>query len=224
MQLVASADALIEGYRPGVAEKLGFGPEACHARNPRLVYGRMTGWGQSGPLALTAGHDLNYIALTGALHAMGEANRPPTPPLNLVGDYGGGGMLLALGILSAVIVAGRTGQGQVVDAAMVDGSALLMSAIYGLRAKGFWSDVRENNMLDGGAPFYACYECADGAYISVAAIEPQFYKQLLQRCEITDLIFSRQWDRALWPVMKEKLAALFRVANAGRMVRAAGRQ
>lgn len=210
LRLVASADVLIEGFRPGVAEKLGLGPEACRARNPRLVYGRMTGWGQSGPLAQAAGHDLNYIALSGALHAMGPADRPPAPPLNLVGDYGGGGMLLVVGVLAALAEAQRSGQGQVVDAAMTDGAALLMSAQYGLMAKGFWQDRRESNFLDGAAPFYGTYECADGRYVSLGAIEPQFYRQLLERCGIEDPAFQRQWEAGEWPALRQKLETLFR--------------
>lgn len=210
LDLVARADILIEGFRPGVMEKLGLGPEACLARNARLVYGRMTGWGQDGPLALAAGHDLNYIALSGALHAMGSADRPPAPPLNLVGDYGGGGMLLALGVVSALLEARRSGQGQVVDAAMTDGAALLMSAQYGMMKKGFWRDARESNFLDGAAHFYGVYECADGAYVSIGAIEPQFYQQLLQICGIDDPQFARQWEEGEWPALKAKLAAVIR--------------
>lgn len=210
LRLVEQADMLIEGFRPGVTEKLGLGPAACHARNGRLIYGRVTGWGQTGPLAQAAGHDLNYIALSGALHAMGPKDRPPPPPLNLVGDYGGGGMLLALGLVAALCEARRSGQGQVVDAAMSDGAAVLMAAEYGLQAKGFWSDDRESNFLDGSAPFYAAYECADRRYISIGSIEPQFYRQLLEKCGIDDPDFARQWDRAEWPALKVKLAGLFR--------------
>jgi alpha-methylacyl-CoA racemase len=209
LRLVERADVLIEGFRPGVAEKLGLGPEACRARNPRLVYGRMTGWGQSGPLSQAAGHDINYIALSGALHAMGPADRPPAPPLNLVGDYGGGGMLMVVGVLAAWAEAQRSGQGQVVDAAMSDGAAMLMSAQYGLMAKGFWQDRRESNFLDGAAHFYGTYECADGRYVSLGAIEPQFYRELLTRCGIEDPQFQRQWDSGEWPALREKLAALF---------------
>ncbi len=210
LKLVKGADVLIEGFRPGVAEKLGLGPEACHARNPRLVYGRMTGWGQSGPLAQAAGHDLNYIALSGALHAMGPADRPPAPPLNLVGDYGGGGMLLVVGVLAAQAEAQRSGQGQVVDAAMTDGAALLMAAQYGLMAKGFWQDRRESNFLDGAAHFYGTYECADGRFVSIGAIEPQFYQQLLALCGIDDPGFQKQWDSGEWPMLRSQLEALFR--------------
>jgi alpha-methylacyl-CoA racemase len=210
LKFVDRADILIEGFRPGVTEKLGLGPAACHARNRALVYGRITGWGQTGPLAQAAGHDLNYIALSGALHAMGPSDRPPAPPLNLVGDYGGGGMLLALGVVAALYEAQRSGTGQVVDAAMSDGAAVLMAAVYGLMAKGYWSDKRESNFLDGSAPFYGNYECADGRYVSIGPIEPQFYSLLLKKCGITDPQFSNQWERAEWPVLKGKLAALFR--------------
>lgn len=209
LKLVKHADALIEGYRPGVAETIGLGPDVCRERNPRLVYGRMTGWGQSGPLARTAGHDLNYIALTGALHVMGSKDRPPAPPLNLVGDYGGGGMLLALGVVAALFEASRSGCGQVVDVAMVDGAAQLMAPIFDMMAKGIWRDQRESNMLDGGAHFYACYECADGRFVSIGSIEPQFYKLLLERCNIRDAQFFLQWDRMQWPELKEKLRKIF---------------
>ncbi len=209
LQLVARADILIEGFRPGVMEKLGLGPEVCLARNARLVYGRMTGWGQHGPLAQAAGHDINYISLSGALHAMGPADRPPAVPLNLVGDYGGGGMFLALGVVAALYESRQSGQGQVVDAAMTDGAAVLMAAQYGLQAKGFWSDARESNFLDGSAPFYSTYRCADGKYISIGPIEPQFYRELVQRCEIDDPTMAAQWDTVRWPEQKAALAALF---------------
>lgn len=209
LRLVERADVLVEGFRPGVAEKMGLGPAQCHARRPELVYGRMTGWGQTGPLAQAAGHDINYIALTGALHAMGPADRPPAPPLNLVGDYGGGGMLLVVGILAAYAERQRSGKGQVVDAAMTDGAALLMAAQYGLMAKGFWQDRRERNFLDGAAHFYGTYACADGRYISLGAIEPQFYRQLLALCGIDDPQFQRQWDEGEWPALRTKLEALF---------------
>lgn len=209
LRLVDEADILIEGFRPGVTEKLGVGPKDCLARNPKLVYGRMTGWGQTGPLAQAAGHDLNYIALSGAVHAMGPADRPPAVPLNLVGDYGGGGMLLALGVVAALYEAQRSGQGQVVDAAIADGAAVLMAAQYGLQAKGFWHTERASNFLDGSAHFYGNYECADGRYLSVGAIEPQFYRLLLEICGITDPHFAQQWERAEWPALREKLAALF---------------
>lgn len=210
LKLVERADILVEGFRPGVTEKLGLGPDACRACNPRLVYGRMTGWGQTGPLAQAAGHDINYISLSGALHAMGTADRPPAPPLNLVGDYGGGGMLLALGVVSALYEAQRSGQGQVVDAAMTDGAATLMATMYGMRAKGFWQDSRESNFLDGAAHFYAAYECADGKYVSVGPIEPQFYQKLLSLCGIDDPQFLEQWAQMQWPELKRKLAEVIR--------------
>lgn len=213
LDLVAQADILIEGFRPGVTEKLGLGPMPCLARNPRLVYGRMTGWGQDGPLSQAAGHDINYIAISGALHAMGPKDRPPAVPLNLVGDYGGGGMLLALGVVSALFEARQSGQGQVVDAAMSDGAALLMSAQYGLMAKGFWRDERESNFLDGAAPFYGTYECADGRHVALGPIEPQFYRELLQKCGIDDPLFARQWERDDWPELKTRLAALIRTRD-----------
>lgn len=213
LDVVAKADALIEGFRPGVTEKLGLGPAECLARNGRLVYGRMTGWGQTGPLAQAAGHDINYIALTGALHAMGHKDRPPPPPLNLIGDYGGGGMLLALGVIAALYDAGRTGRGQVVDAAMTDGSALLMTLIYGWLRSGHWRDERESNLLDGAAPFYGTYECADGKYVAIGAIETNFYSLLLERLGIEDALFADQWATAAWPERKARLAALFRTRS-----------
>lgn len=208
LRLVERADILVEGYRPGVAEKLGLGPAQCHARNPMLVYGRMTGWGQTGPLSHTAGHDINYISITGALHAIGTAEQP-LPPLNLVGDYGGGGMLLAMGVLAAHAQARHTGTGQVVDAAMTDGAALLMAAQYGLMAKGFWHDARERNFLDGAAHFYGTYACQDGKHVSVGAIEPQFYRQLLELCGITDPDFEQQWVGGEWAALRAKLARMF---------------
>ena len=208
LRLVERADVLIEGYRPGVTEKLGLGPDACHARNPGLVYGRMTGWGQTGPLAHTAGHDINYIALTGALHAIGPAAQP-LPPLNLAGDYGGGGMLLAMGVLAAHAQAVQTGMGQVVDVAMTDGAALLMAAQYGLMAKGFWQDARASNFLDGAAHFYGTYACQDGKHVSVGAIEPQFYAQLLGLCGVTDPDFEHQWQQGEWAALRAKLAQVF---------------
>ncbi len=213
LRLVEKADALIEGFRPGVAEKLGLGPDVCLQRNPRLVYGRMTGWGQSGPLAQAAGHDLNYIALSGALHAMGEAGRPPMPPLNLVGDYGGGSMMLAFGIVCAALEARQSGRGQVVDAAITDGTASLLAMIIGMRDRQHWSDARQSNALDGGAPFYGCYECADGTYVAIGSVEPQFYALLLQKLEITDPEFADQWDTTRWPSLRAKLAALFRTRS-----------
>jgi len=209
LTLLEQADILLEGFRPGVMERLGLGPDACLARNPKLVYGRITGWGQTGPLAQAAGHDLNYIALSGMLHAMGRADSPPPPPLNLVGDFGGGAMMLAFGVVCAALEARSSGKGQVVDAAMTDGSALLGAMMYGLRAHGSWSDARAANMLDGGAPFYDTYACRDGKYLSVGAIEPQFYAQLLALAGATDPEFARQWSQQRWPELKVKFAALF---------------
>ena len=213
LRLVGRADALIEGMRPGVMERLGLGPAPCLERNPRLVYGRMTGWGQTGPLATAAGHDLNYIAITGALNAMGHADRPPTPPLHLVGDMGGGAMMLAFGIVSALLETSRSGLGQVVDAAICDGVSALSSMYYAMLKSGQWGLQREANMLDGGAHFYGCYGCADGKFISIASIEPQFYALLLQRCGIDDADFSAQWESAAWPALKDKLAALFKTRS-----------
>ena len=205
--LSARADALIEGFRPGVAERLGVGPDECRAANPALVYGRMTGWGQDGPLAHAAGHDINYIALAGVLGMLGPAERPPTVPLNLVGDFGGGGMLLAVGVLAGVLNARSTGRGQVIDAAMLDGAALLSTMIHGFRAQGAWSDERGSNLLDGGAPFYGVYRTADGGYVSVGAIEPAFHAELMARIGLEDL--PGQWDRAGWSAIRRHLAAVF---------------
>lgn len=209
LRLVEKADALVEGYRPGVMERLGLGPDVCERHNPRLVYGRMTGWGQTGPLAHAAGHDINYIAISGALHAIGEAGRAPVPPLNLVGDFGGGGMLLAFGLVCALLEARSSGLGQVVDAAMCDGAATLMAMIYGFRGLDQWSDSRGSNLLDGAAPFYGTYRCADGGYLAVGPIEPQFYRELLRRCEIQDPALADPTEAAGWPLQKEKLTALF---------------
>jgi alpha-methylacyl-CoA racemase len=185
LELAGKADVLLEGFRPGVMERIGLGPDVCLARNPKLVYGRMTGWGQDGPLAQSAGHDLNYIAINGTLNAIGRPGQPPIPPLNLVGDFGGGGMLLAFGVMCAVREAGRSGRGQVVDASMIDGSALLTSMIWGLKAAGRWNDERGTNLLDGGAHLYNSYECADGKYVAIASAEPQFYRVLRQRWDWT---------------------------------------
>lgn len=208
LKLIERADALFEGFRPGVMERLGLGPEVTLARNPKLVYGRMTGWGQEGPYAGMAGHDLNYIALSGALHAIGPEDRP-VPPLNLVGDFGGGALYLAFGLLAGVIQARETGRGQVVDCAMSDGAASLMTMFYGFKAAGLWSTERGANLLDGGAHFYDTYRCADGRWISIAAIEPQFYALLLEKIGAEDPEFRRQMDRHAWPSLKEKLAAVF---------------
>jgi alpha-methylacyl-CoA racemase len=209
LALLDKADVVLEGFRPGVMERLGFGPDVCHARNPKLVYGRVTGWGQHGPLAQAAGHDLNYIALTGMLHAMGRADTPPAPPLNLVGDFGGGAMMLAFGVVCAVLEARGSGKGQVVDAAMTDGAALLGAMMYGLRAFGSWGGARESNLLDGGAPFYDTYACADGKFISIGSLEPQFYALLLKLTGASDPAFSTQMDEASWPQMKQRFTALF---------------
>ena len=208
LDLVEQADVLIEGFRPGVAERLGIGPDDCRARNPRLVYGRMTGWGQDGPYAPTAGHDINYIALAGALEPIGRAGEPPLPPINLIGDFGGGGMLLAFGVLAGVFEAQRSGEGQVIDAAMVDGSALLMTMTHSFRAMGIWQDERGTNMLDTGAHFYDVYETADGLYLSVGSIEPQFYDALLAGfgLDIGDL--PHQHDRSQWPTLKTQFAEI----------------
>ena len=210
LKLIAKADGLIEGFRPGVMERNGLGPDVALARNPKLVYGRMTGWGQTGTLAHAAGHDLNYIALTGGLHAMGRKGEPPAPPLNLVGDYGGGALYLAFGLCAGIIHARAGGQGQVIDCAMTDGAASLASMFFGMRAMGMWSDEREANLLDGGAHFYDTYECADGGWVSIGAIEPQFYALLLEKAAITDDQFKSQMSRADWPELKEKTAAIIK--------------
>jgi alpha-methylacyl-CoA racemase len=210
LDLVAAADALVEGFRPGVAERLGIGPDACLARNPRLVYGRVTGWGQEGPWRLAAGHDIDYVALAGALHPIGQAGGPPVPPLNLVGDFGGGGMLLALGVVAALLETGRSGAGQVVDAAMVDGAALLTTQFHELLAAGLWREERGANLLDGGAPFYGVYQTADGRHLAVGALEPQFYAELLRRLGLDAGDLPDQLDRDGWPLLRERLAALFR--------------
>jgi len=210
LKLVEKADALQEGYRPGVMEKLGLGPNECLKRNPRLVYGRMTGWGQEGPLSQAAGHDINYIALAGALHTIGRPGENPVPPLNLVGDFGGGGMLLAFGIVCGLNEAQKSGRGQVVDAAMVDGASALMAMFYGLRASGFWTDRRGENFLDGGAHFYDTYETADDKWISVGSIEPQFYALLLKHAGIDDPEFQGQFDRDKWPQFKKTITKIFK--------------
>ncbi len=208
LELIATADAVIEGFRPGVLERLGLGPEVCRARNARLVFGRITGWGQTGPLSNTVGHDINYLGLTGALHAMGEPDRPPRPPLNLVGDYGGGAMLLVVGVLAAVIEARTTGRGRVVDAAMTDGAAMLSSLFFALTASGLWSDQRGGNLLDGGAPFYRCYACADGAFVAVGALEPRFYAALLNGLAI-DPAEAPQMPMSGWPGLHARFEAVF---------------
>jgi alpha-methylacyl-CoA racemase len=209
LRLLASADVLVEGFRPGVAERLGFGPDVCLARNPRLIFARMTGWGQDGPLAATAGHDIDYIAVAGTLYPIGRAGQGPVPPLNLLGDFGGGGMLLAVGVLAALLERERSGRGQVVDAAMVDGAALLASFIHGLRAAGAWQDQRGSNVLDGGAPFYDTYETADGQHMAVGALEPKFYDELLTRFGLESAGLPAQYDRSGWPVLRARLAQAF---------------
>ena len=211
MALIEQADALIDPYRPGVCEKLGFGPDECLARNPKLVFARMTGWGQTGPLAQAAGHDLNYIAITGALHAIGRRGERPVVPLNLVGDFGGGGMLLVTGVMGGLLEAARSGQGQVIDVAMVDGTAQLMWMMQGFQQIGAWNaQEREVNLLDGAAHFYDTYECADGKYVAIGAIEPQFYAELLARAEVTDPQFQAQHDAAQWPELKQKLGEVLK--------------
>jgi alpha-methylacyl-CoA racemase len=205
LKLMESADAVFEGFRPGVMERLGLGPDVALKRNPKLVYGRMTGWGQTGPYANAAGHDMNYIAITGALHAIGT-NDKPIPPLNLVGDFGGGALYLAFGLLAGVLSARETGQGQVIDCAMSDGAASLMSMFYGFKASGMWKEERRANLLDGGAHFYDTYQCADGKWISIGSIEPQFYALLLEKTGINDPAFAAQMDRGAWNDLREKLA------------------
>ncbi|MBP2365752.1 CaiB/BaiF CoA transferase family protein [Pseudonocardia parietis] len=209
LRLVEKADVLLEGYRPGVTERLGVGPEDCHARNPRLVYGRMTGWGQDGPMAPRAGHDINYISLTGALHAIGRAGERPVPPLNLVGDFGGGSMLLVIGVLAASWEAKTSGVGQVVDAAMVDGVSMLNQMFWSFLAADAWVDERDSNLLDGHAPFYDTYTCADGRYMAVGALEPQFYAQLIAGLGLTEAELGPQYDRAGWPAMRARFTEVF---------------
>ena len=210
LRLIAQSDGLIEGFRPGVMERLGLGPDVCLQAKPSLVYGRMTGWGQEGPLAKAAGHDINYIALTGALHAIGRAGERPVPPLNLVGDFGGGGMLLAFGLVCGLLEAAKSGKGQVVDAAMVDGAALLMGMFSTLQHLGHFSDERGTHMLDGGAHFYDTYETADGQFVSIGSIEPQFYQLLIEKAALDPEIFSNQMSRGQWPEKKTILAEVFR--------------
>jgi len=209
LDLAARADVLLEGLRPGVAERLGIGPDTCLVRNPRLVYGRVTGWGQDGPRAQEAGHDINYIGLTGALHAIGRAGEPPPPPLNLIGDFGGGSMLLLVGILAALWERTRSGHGQVVDAAMVDGTAVLTQMMFALRGMAAWTDDRASNLLDGGAPFYDTYACADGRYVAVGALEPQFFAALVRGLGLDPSEVGDQHDRSAWPSMRRKFADRF---------------
>jgi alpha-methylacyl-CoA racemase len=209
LRLTENTDVLVEGFRPGVAERLGFGPQVCAQHNPGLIFARMTGWGQEGPLAPTAGHDIDYIAISGALSTVGRPGESPVPPVNLLGDFGGGGMLLAVGILAALVERSSSGRGQVVDAAMVDGSALLTSFIYGMRASGSWHDRRGSNLLDGGAPFYDTYATADGDYVAVGALEPQFYAALLEGLGLTEADLPDQHDRTGWPVLRKRFAEVF---------------
>ncbi len=209
LKLIDDADGLIEGFRPGVMERLGLGPADCHARNPRLVYGRMTGWGQDGPVSHAAGHDLNYIAVTGALWASGEAGRKPTFPLNLLGDFGGGGMFLAFGMVTGMLQAARTGKGDIVDAAICDGTAALMTMIHSRRAMGAWKDERATNALDGGMPWYDVYECADGGWVSIGALEPQFYAKLLELLNLDATELGDRANRACWPSIRKRFTKVF---------------
>lgn len=212
LRLVESADMLFEGFRPGVAERLGFGPEQCHARNSRLIYGRITGWGQTGPLAKTAGHDINYISLTGSLAAIGNPDKP-TVPLNLVGDYAGGSMYLVMGMLAALYEAQRSGKGDVIDAAITDGSASLMSIFHSLDKLGSWVPERSSNMLDGPAPFYDTYETSDGRFVSIGSIEPQFYALLVEKTGVDPEAFANPYDKSQWPQMKERLIEVFKTKS-----------
>ena len=209
LKIIARADALIEGLRPGVTERLGVGPKHCHAVNPKLVYGRMTGWGQTGPWSQMAGHDINYISMTGALYAMGKAGEPPMPPLNLVGDFGGGSMFLVTGIISALLRATKTGQGDIVDAAIVDGVNSLMSFIYGMHGSGAWQTGRETNLLDGAAPYYRCYKTADEKFVAVGCIEPQFFAAMMERLPVDAAAYGGQNDRARWAEQQAMLEAVF---------------
>ena len=209
-KLIDSADVLIEGFRPGVMEKNNLGPDALLNINPKLIYGRMTGWGQTGPLANAAGHDINYIALSGVLGAIGKKESPPPPPLNLIGDFGGGGMLLALGVCAALNTVNKEGKGQVIDAAMTEGSALLMSMMYGMLSSGIWTDSRDSNLLDGAAHFYGCYECKDGKFVSIGSIEPQFYALLREKMKIDEDIFDNQMDKTSWSALRENLEIRFK--------------
>jgi alpha-methylacyl-CoA racemase len=218
LELVAKADALIEGFRPGVMERLGLGPGVVLEANPRVAYGRMTGWGQDGPLAPGAGHDINYVSLTGALAAMGREGEPPPPPLNLVGDYGGGALYLVVGLLAAILSARATGKGQVVDTAMCDGAASLMTHFFALHAQDSWTTRREDNLLDGGAPFYRTYLCADGKSVAVGPIEPHFYSILREKLSLGDPLFDRQNDKSAWPRMRDRLAEIFSTKTRGEWV------
>jgi alpha-methylacyl-CoA racemase len=208
--IVQNADVVIEGLRPGKMEKLGMGPEDFFEVNPKLIYGRMTGWGQHGPLSSAPGHDINYIALTGALSSIGSKNSAPLPPLNLVGDFGGGGMVLAMGICAALVEVSKSGKGQIIDSAMTDGSALLMSMMYGFYSAGIWTDHRESNLLDGAAHFYGCYECKDKKFVSIGSIEPQFYKELIKRLGLDYNVFKDQMDKSKWPEFKKIIEKKFK--------------
>jgi alpha-methylacyl-CoA racemase len=224
LQLLPRANALVEGFRPGVAERLGLGPQVCLEANPRLIYGRMTGWGQDGPLAQEAGHDINYLAMSGALYCIGGSDRPPPPPLNLVADLGGGALYLAVGILSAAFEVQNSGRGQVIDAAMLDGVTNLMSAFQAFSQLGSWSAQRSSNVVDGGAPYYGTYETLDGKFVAVGAIEPQFYQALLRALGLADESLPAQNDRSAWPKMRERFAAIFRTRNCAQWIEAtAGR-
>jgi len=209
LALVEQADILLEGFRPGVMERMGMGPDVCLARNPGLVYGRVTGWGQDGPLSQAAGHDINYIATAGVLHTIGHKGAPPIPPMNLVGDFGGGGMLLAFGVVCAAHQAQKTGRGQVVDAAMAEGAALLATMNWGFRGAGYWNDERGSNINDGGAFYYASYQCADGKYVCLASAEPQFYALLREKLNLTDPVFNHKDDPTAWPELKQRLSDIF---------------
>jgi alpha-methylacyl-CoA racemase len=213
LALAANSDILLEGFRPGVMESLGLSPDACMARNPRLVYGRMTGWGQDGPLVHAAGHDINYIALSGALWTVGRAGEAPVPPLNLVGDFGGGAMYLAFGVMCALHEARQSGKGQVVDAAMVDGASSLITMLHGLLAGGLWQNKRGANIIDTGAPWYDVYETADGEHVTIGAIEPKFYDELMQRLDLDPATYKQQYDQGGWPALRDAFAAQFRTAT-----------
>ena len=210
LELIGKSDVILEGFRPGVMERLGLGPDICLGQNPKLVYGRMTGWGQNGKLSQAAGHDINYISVAGALGAMGYPDRPPTPPLNLVGDFGGGAMYLLSGVLAALLERHSSEKGQVIDAAMTDGTASLLSGFYGMMAMGMWTTERYKNRLDGGAFYYGSYECKDGKHISLGSLEPQFYALLLEKCEVSDESFQDQLDQETWPQKRENMECIFK--------------
>ena len=210
LTLIDEADVVIEGFRPGVMERLGLGPDVCMNRNQKIIYGRMTGWGQEGPLSQAAGHDINYISIAGALGSMGYPDRPPTPPLNLIGDFGGGAMYLLSGVLAALVERNTSGIGQIIDAAMTDGTASLLSGFFGMMEMDMWTTNRYKNRLDGGAFYYGSYECKDGKHISIGSLEPQFYSLLLEKCEITDPSFDEQLDQKSWPEKREKMEAVFK--------------